>query len=198
MASPAPGKQSPSVQIGQKRKRDENDNDIKHEVKHEVKNQTKDEHGSEDVEDDGGAKIDTKTLVPENYEPEEDNEDGADENDEEDENAAEENANHPKHDESDEPFPSCAYYDDATKDIEERLTSIAERVYELLEDRESDSKALLSHRQKAKELSKIPVTEKIRVAILGGAGAGKSSLLNAVTGKPDLAKSVSDLPMLFP
>lgn len=103
----------------------------------------------------------------------------------------EDSTNHSKHDESDEPFLPCVYYDEAIEDIEERFTLIAQRISEQLEDRKSTSTALAAHKAKADELNKIPITEKIRVAILGGAGAGKSSLLNAVTGKPDLAKSVS-------
>jgi ABC-type glutathione transport system ATPase component len=196
MASPAPGEQNSSVQTGQKRKREDDDSEIQNEVKNEVKSEIKGEDA--EAEADGGANVDTNTLVPNDYEPDEDDENENDSNDEDDddENTAEDNANHPKHQESDEPFPACAYYDEAIEDVEEQLTSIAERVQALLEDHNSSSKVLVAHKRKANELSDMPPTEKMRIAILGGAGAGKSSLLNAVTGKPDLAKSVSIRPVI--
>jgi len=199
MASPAPGEQTPYVQVGQKRKREDEESDvkphIKNEVKKEVESEKKADTKNEDVEDDGGAKIDTGTLVPDDYENEHEEESGdeREDSDEDDENAVEDSANYPKHDESDEPFPECAYYDEAIDDVDEKLASIAERVYDLLEEHDSSSPTFAAHKSKAEELSKLPKTEKIRIAILGGAGAGKSSLLNAITGKQDLAKSVSSL-----
>jgi predicted GTPase len=201
MASPAPGEQPPSVQAGQKRKREDEETDVKHDIKNEVKNEIENEKKAEaddeDVEDDGGAKIDTNTLVPDDYEHAEESNDECEDSDEDNENAVEDNANYPKHDESDEPFPACAYYDEVVDDIDEKLTSIAERVYDLLEEHNSSSATFAAHKSKAEELSKIPNTEKIRIAILGGAGAGKSSLLNAITGKHDLAKSVSSHSMFY-
>lgn len=194
MASPAPGEQPPSVLVGQKRKREEEEIDAKPVIKNEVKNEIEHEKADtkdEDVEDDGGAKIDTNTLVPDDYEHEEASDVEGDDSDEDNEDAVEDDTNYPKHDESDEAFPACAYYDEAIDDVDEKLTSIAERVYDLLEEHDSSSATFAAHKSKAEELSKIPTTEKIRIAILGGAGAGKSSLLNAITGKHDLAKSVS-------
>jgi len=199
MASTAPDAQPPSAQVGQKRKREDEESDvnpdIKNEVKKEIESEKKPDTKNEDVEDDGGAKIDTGTLVPDDYENEHEEESGdeCEDSDEDDENAVEDNANYPKHDESDEPFPECAYYDEAIDDVDEKLTSIAERVYDLLEEHDSTSPTFAGHKNKAEELSKLPKTEKIRIAILGGAGAGKSSLLNAITGKQDLANSVSSL-----
>ena len=195
MASPAPGEQPPPVQAGQKRKRDDEESDAKKDAEGEITDTTKDglqdETNADGPEDDGGAKVDTNTLVPDHYEPDQEPDEEQDDNDEEDENVVEDSTNYPKHDESDEPFPSCVYYDDGIEDIKERFSLIAQRIFEQLEDRKSSSKALAARKAKAEELSEIPGTEKIRIAILGGAGAGKSSLLNAVTGKPDLAKSVS-------
>lgn len=195
MASPAPSEQPPLVQVGQKRKREEERTGVKSDIKNEVKSEIESEKNiktnDEDVEDNGGAKVDTNTLVPDDYESENESGDERDDSDEEDEDAVEDTANYPKHDESDEPFPECAYYDEAIDDVDEKLTSIAERVHDLLEEHESRSATVAAHKSKAEELSKIPKTEKIRIAILGGAGAGKSSLLNAITGKHDLAKSVS-------
>jgi ABC-type glutathione transport system ATPase component len=191
MASPAPGEQSLIVQIGQKRKRDDEETDVKHEVKNETQDEKKVKTKDEDVEDDNDATVDINTLVPDGYEREEDNnDDGNDDSDEENENVVEDSANHPKHDESDEPFPACAYYDEAIEDLNEKLTSIAERIHDVMEEHDSSSAVFAVHKGKAEDLSKFPITDKMRIAILGGAGAGKSSLLNAVTGKHDLAKSV--------
>ena len=192
MASPARGKQPLSVQAGQKRKREDEDTG----GKNEAEGETKDEDNDDGGEDDSGAKVDTNTLVPDHYEPEKENDEEQDDSDEENEDVVEDNANHPKHDESDEAFPPCAYYDEEIEDIEERFSLIPQRIFEILEDHKSSSTALAAHKEKADELSEIPITEKIRIAILGGAGAGKSSLLNAVTGKPDLAKSVSCYPTI--
>lgn len=195
MASLALSEQPPLVQVGQKRKRKDERTDVKSDIKNEVKSEIESEKkfkaNDEDVEDNGGAKVDTNTLVPDDYESEEGSGDERDDSDEEDEDAVEDTANYPKHDESDEPFPECAYYDEAMDDVDEKLTSIAERVHDLLEEHDSSSVTVAAHKSKAKESSKIPKTEKIRIAILGGAGAGKSSLLNAITGKHDLAKSVN-------
>ena len=195
MASPAPGEQPPPVQVGQKRKREDEETDAKKDAEGDVKDATQaDTQGDSNVdgtEDDGGAKVDTNTLVPDHYEPEQEPDEEQDDSDDENESLVEDSASYPKHDESKEPFPSCVYYDEAIEDIEERFTLIAQRIFEQLEDRKSSSTVLAVHKAKADELSDVPSTEKIRIAILGGAGAGKSSLLNAVTGKPDLAKSVS-------
>jgi hypothetical protein len=187
MASSMPGEQIPSVQTGQKRKREDDDIKIKNESKTELKNEIKDE----DAEVDDGANVDTHTLVPNNYEPDENDENELDSDNGDDDNAVDDDANHPVHHESDEPLPPCAYYDEVTEEAVQQLTSIAERIHVLLEDHNSGSKLLAAHKENAKELSEVPSTKKIKIAILGGAGAGKSSLLNAVTGKPDLAKSVN-------
>ena len=142
MASPAPGEQPPSVLVGQKRKREEEEIDAKPVIKNEVKNEIEHEKADtkdEDVEGDGGARIDTNTLVPDDYEHEEASDVEGDDSDEDNENAVEDDTNYPKHDESDEPFPACAYYDEAIDDVDEKLTSIAERVYDLLEEHDSSS-----------------------------------------------------------
>jgi chromosomal replication initiation ATPase DnaA len=198
MASPGSDEQTQAAQVGQKRKREDEETDGKNEVEgetkdnnHVIEHESKNGNDDDGGEDDGGAKVDTNTLVPDHYEPEKEDDEEQDGSDDENENAVEESANYPKHEESDEPFPHCAYYDEAIEDIEERFTLIPQRIFELLADRRSSSTALVAYKDKADELGEIPCTEKMRIAILGGAGAGKSSLLNAVTGKPDLAKSVS-------
>lgn len=44
---------------------------------------------------------------------------------------------------------------------------------------------------RAEELRRVPTTERLTIAMLGDAGVGKSSLLNAIADTKDLAKSVS-------
>lgn len=179
MASSAPGEQDSPVYTGQKRKREDDGNDEDHDI------------NAEDVQDESSGKMDINDLIP-------DDEDGDDEEEEEsddsDANPGEENANHPTHDESDEPLPPCAIYDDAIEDIEGRLVSIPQQLIYLLEESKSSSKPIKALRAKAEQLKDVPTTDRIRIAILGGAGVGKSSLLNAVTGKADLAKSVGIRP----
>jgi predicted GTPase len=63
-------------------------------------------------------------------------------------------------------------------------------VLNILQEGGIQSKLLDIHMAKAKELCSFPETDRVRIAILGSAGVGKSSLLNAVTSIPGLAKSV--------
>jgi chromosomal replication initiation ATPase DnaA len=184
MASPVPGEQTLSVQVGQKRKREDDESDEDPDIK------------DVDVKDESSAKMDTNDLIPDDYElDEDDGEDQLEEFDDGGASAGDDNSNHPTHDESQEPFPLYAIYDGEIENIEEKLTSIPQRIIDLLYDSQSSSKAIKGLNSRAEALAEVPKTEKIRIAILGGAGVGKSSLLNAITGKTDLAKSVSNRPM---
>ncbi|KAM0714016.1 hypothetical protein Q7P37_010980 [Cladosporium fusiforme] len=175
MALPASTKPAQSAKAGQKRKR-EDSQDVVKETEH---------------EDDVDAKPDANSLIPDDYEPNED--DGDDENDGDDVLGVigDQAVNYPKHDEDNEPFPNCAYYDDAIEAVEETVVSISRRLQSRLSTQDCSSAAVKSHLSTAESLSNLPETKKIKIAILGGAGVGKSSLLNAVTGKPDLAKPLS-------
>lgn len=180
MASPAPGEQTPSVQIGRKRKREEDKDDEAYSI------------DAEGAPEDEGVRRDTNDLIPDDYDIEEDyDDDDQDDTEENDASVGEDDADHPKHDESDESFPPYAIYDDAIEDIQDKLISIPQQILNLAEDCKSNSRQLKGLRDRAQKLNHLPETEKLKIAILGGAGVGKSSLLNAVTGKPDLAKSVS-------
>lgn len=178
MASPAPCEQAQAAQTGQKRKREDEEVDVKIDII------------DDDADDEGDTRVDTNALIPDDYQLVDEEEEDQDPSDDNDANVGEDNADHPTHNESEEKLPECAIYDDAIEDIQEVLGSILSRLQDTLSDHESKSKALKSHMEQVKKVIELPPTKKIRIAILGGAGAGKSWLLNAVTGKPDLAKSV--------
>lgn len=175
MAAPDPHEQTTSTQAGQKRKREDSESHV----------------AQEDQQDGADAKPDVNTLIPDDQEPEDDEEDDEVDSDDDFENTSDQNIDYPTHDEDSEPFPQCAIYDDAIEDIEEKVSSIAERVESRLSAHNSNSKTVGNYLSTAENLSCPPEAKKIRIAILGGAGVGKSSILNAVIGKRDLAKSVS-------
>jgi len=180
MASPTPDVQDQSASVGGKRKREADEIDSR-----------------DEYQDGGKASVEPDSVVPENYEHSEDDSDDQTGDEDDEENAIEDISEIPSHDELAEPFPKCAVYDDDTEAIEERITAITQLVLDGLEEHDCLSKALKSHISEAQKLCDLPKTRKLRIATLGCAGAGKSSLLNAVTGKPDLAQSVSptSLPM---
>ena len=175
MTSPAPDVQDQPALVGEKRKREADDTDSKDEY------QQDGEH----------ATVEPDSVVPENCEHSEDDSDNHSDDEDEEENVIEEMAEIPSHDESAEPFPKCAVYDDDAECIEERATAITQQALNGLEEHHCVSKAHKSHTSKAQKLCDLPKTLKLKVGILGDAGVGKSELVNAITGKPDLAQSVS-------
>lgn len=176
MAAPDSHDQTTSTQAGQKRKHEDSEAHV----------------AREDQQDSADVKPDVNTLIPDDQEPEDDEEDDEDDTDDDCEVTSDQIVDYPTHDEDSEPLPQCAICDDAIEDIEEKVSSIAERVESLLSAHNSNSKTVGDYLSTAENLSCPPEPKKIRIAILGGAGVGKSSLLNAVIGKSDLAKSVSN------
>lgn len=98
----------------------------------------------------------------------------------------------PRHNytEAEEDFPAHAIYDTDLAGISEQLAGLPPKLLEALQDQSCNSKQLDGHIQRARELLTVPSTDPIRVAVLGDAGTGKSSLLNSLTDIPGLAYSV--------
>ena len=139
---------------------------------------------------------DEDKLVPENND-----QDGADEgyNDDQDENSEDDasdaaidgEAITQPHNEKMEAFPDHAIYDADIKSITDRLTEIPRSMAAILKPYDGDSKHMLHKTNMAKYLQSPPRHKKWRIALLGDAGAGKSSVLNSLTDIQDLAKSMS-------
>jgi chromosomal replication initiation ATPase DnaA len=193
MASPAPDEQSSRVRCGQKRKREADDHDARTGERQFAEatgddvgfmDPDDDDHDTDNINDDDNG----STYTPDD-EDEEDQE--VDVNDDDGfETFNEENANNTAYDESQEPLPACVVYDTGIETLRSRLTLIPKEVLQILPEDSVKSKSLSMHIAKAKEVTEFPKTSGIQIAILGSAGAGKSSLLNAITDIPELAKSV--------
>jgi GTPase SAR1 family protein len=176
MALPGPDVQDQPALVGEKRKREADDTDPKDEYQ----------------QDGCNATVEPDSVVPDDYEYQNSDDDDEDQlEDEDEESVIEEVSEIPTHDDSKEPFPECAIYDADIRKIEERITVLPKNVLSQLTKHDCLGQALKLHTSRAEKLTTLPQTPKLRIAILGCAGAGKSSLLNAITGKADLAKSLS-------
>jgi hypothetical protein len=181
MASPTPDGQSVVAQNEQKRKRELDEHDTKIAKKQFLS------PGDEDPEvDSDDDKDSTYTPNDDDHDDDGNQEDAYDDNDHEN---YEEDAII-IYDESQELFPACAIYDVEIDGVKKRLTSIPEQVLNILQKDSDQNKSMTKHIAKAKEICNFSETDRVQIAILGCAGVGKSSLLNAVTNVPGLAKSV--------
>jgi GTPase SAR1 family protein len=163
----------PSIELSLKRKHEADDTDPKDDNQH----------------DEGDATFEPESFVPDIYNHSDDDGDDQMEDEHDEDNVIEEAPDIPTHDDSAEPFPKCAIYDDKIKAIEENITAISQKALAKLE--EHGCLSLKPYISRAQKTCNLPETPKMRIAIIGSAGAGKSSLLNAITGKADLAKSLS-------
>lgn len=147
----------------------------------------------ESENDDGLFIPDTADLVPEDYaEARDDN--GFEEVEAEHElDDLEDGLDFAPHNEAMESFPKHAIYDVSIDSIRARLAGIPPRILRALEQHDCKTKQLQTLSLKAGDLSSYPTTRIMRVAVLGTAGTGKSSLLNCITDIPDLAKSVGSV-----
>lgn len=134
----------------------------------------------------------TEVHVPEDYQGEDESELSEIEGDSDEEHAVPDDVEEIEmYSEATEPLPERACYDKDIEGIKKRLSVIAKRAHELFATSPNTSKTATTHKTRANNLQVLPDTGKLRVAILGGAGTGKSSLLNSLTDTPELAKSVS-------
>ncbi|KAK3672926.1 hypothetical protein LTR78_007279 [Recurvomyces mirabilis] len=90
-----------------------------------------------------------------------------------------------------EKFPSRAIYDDKVPAIKNSLAEIPQKVLDILLPHKCDLVHLQTHIAAAGELAHVPKSKKPRIALIGNAGVGKSSTLNALTDIPELAKSLA-------
>ncbi|KAK1088438.1 hypothetical protein LTR33_000552 [Friedmanniomyces endolithicus] len=90
-----------------------------------------------------------------------------------------------------ESYPGCAIYDRAIPAVKAQLTDISKTVVALLQAHGDGGKHVESHLSAAKALEEVPSTKRLRVALIGNAGVGKSSTLNAITDIANLAKSLA-------
>ncbi|KAK3613193.1 hypothetical protein LTR56_028023 [Elasticomyces elasticus] len=95
------------------------------------------------------------------------------------------------HMESSEAFPGCAIYDKDIPALKKAIMSIPKKVVEILGPHDCDGKHAKMHMRAAKALLEIPTTKRPRIALIGNAGAGKSSSFNACVDMLNLAKSLS-------
>lgn len=135
----------------------------------------------------------TEVHVPEDYQGEDESELSEMEGDSDEEHAIPDDVEEVEvYSEDQEPLPRRACYDEDIEGITKRLSDIAKKAHELFTESANKSKTAAAHKVRADQLQVLPDTGKLRVAILGDAGTGKSSLLNSLTDTPELAKSVSD------
>lgn len=187
MAPRQPNEQPQSGQAGQKRKRETGDGD-----------------GENEYEDDAGLGHDEEHV----QEPADDNESDYDpDGDKGDDDAEDEEGAKPTmfnvnlgvspsdgidYNEGLEDLPRHPMFDPALQGIAKKVLKIPHQLLDQFPQRDQKTSIILgAHIDRAEELRRVPTTERLTIAMLGDAGVGKSSLLNAIADTKDLAKSVS-------
>lgn len=194
MTLPAPENQGLHTQGERKRKRAKDEREDDADAQDTAPGLFEPENGENDVTDNEN---DNQNDLPYMPESDEDDEYEVDENGDDHENYHEEGAGTVTYDESQELFPACTIYNDGIPEIKTRLTRIPEELLTNLSADDIKSKSLNMHIATAKSICIYSDTDRVKIAILGRAGAGKSSLVNTVTNIPDLAKSVLMIPPLI-
>lgn len=87
--------------------------------------------------------------------------------------------------------PACAAYDSRVGGITQQLQGIPQQVLDILVPHADNGKNINKQIKAAEKALELPKGPKVRIGLLGDAGAGKSSLLNSLTDIDDLAKSLS-------
>lgn len=110
--------------------------------------------------------------------------------DENDEDMNEIQTTHVVYNPTTETYPTCPVYHKDMPKLSSDLTEIPKKIVGILQQYACESGPVKFHQKAAEILFEIPTPKKLRVALLGDAGAGKSSVLNSLSDIPDLAKSV--------
>ncbi|KAH0275519.1 hypothetical protein KCU91_g4501, partial [Aureobasidium melanogenum] len=90
--------------------------------------------------------------------------------------------------EADEKFPPCAAYHEDVRAISSRITEILDKTVEHLSEISDQSDSLARLLEQAKETRKFPDPKIPTIALLGDAGAGKSSLISALLDTPHISR----------
>lgn len=130
-------------------------------------------------------------IVPEGDSEEDDDEFRGSDDDDSDNDLQDNDMIQEPYSESVEAYPAYAAYDPDIADITRKLISVPQQIIDILSQHEGSGKHVISLVEAASKLLTIPKNAKIRVGLLGDAGAGKSSLLNSITDLDDLANSLS-------
>ncbi|KAI7220454.1 hypothetical protein KC343_g2819 [Hortaea werneckii] len=88
-----------------------------------------------------------------------------------------------------EAYPKSAAYDEAIPKIKSAYTGIAQQVLNIIKTNPCNSAVLAKFVAKSADLTTIPKSKSVKIALLGEMGTGKSSLLNSVIDIPDLARA---------
>ncbi|KAK5718255.1 hypothetical protein LTR17_015705 [Elasticomyces elasticus] len=132
---------------------------------------------------------DDDVLHMQDEDDDDDDLDGEDsENDEDDEALDDDDDDQEMHMEATEPFPACAIYDNDMPAVVAKLTGIANKAVSVLLPHDCGGKHVTAHLAAANSLMRIPDTKRLRVALIGNAGVGKSSSLNGIVDIANLAK----------
>lgn len=95
-----------------------------------------------------------------------------------------------EYDEGGEPWPACVAFDLDFANLKEHLSQISNTAMKIVDDSGCQSQRALSLRKNACQGTNVPRSNREKVALLGNTGAGKSSLLNSLLDRPDLARAV--------
>lgn len=149
--------------------------------------------GSDSDSDDSDSFImpDDDFVAPEDNSDEDDDESDGPNEDESDSEVGENDMPQDPYYETAEPYPGLPIYDPSITKITKRLLGIPQQVIHILSSYNGNGKNVNDQLEAAKKLTTVPKPPKVRIGLLGDAGAGKSSLLNSMTDINDLAKSLS-------
>lgn len=133
-----------------------------------------------DGEDEHASFIpDENTIVPDEsiFIPDEDDDEtydsGSEVEEESDEEIEENEMSQPTHDSNMEEYPKCAVYDSAIETISTNAIKIPQKVLDVLAQHGCKSTHVEHQVDSARKLLDIPRSKKLRIALLGDAGAGK-------------------------